>query len=569
MCNLVEFFQKLSTGKLVIVYVVPMLLVGVLMGGVTYRQNVSYDGGPYFYGAVIKNKHHERVVYLETPPFIFSYLGWFIEADKFLTPDYKPEKYRLVNHSMGKHIFDDNTEFQRQNIEIFVQESRNAKLGMLLYSLLGFVGFALLLNALCGYRLISYLVFLLYITQPLVLSLSNLIMVDLPIISTYVFALYFLVLFYRKDNLLLVILLGLIGGVLLVIKFTGLPMFIGIVLSVLLRPNCWYRRLLYFLILCLLPLFCIYASYDFYGGSYAYEDLLISTREIFSPLIAPLVSGCLAWSFLPEAYLAGMLEFINHYFAGHKAFLLGETYRSGCWYFFPICFVLKMTCIATLLILYAIIFFAINLITKKWQSSWKKNAKIFFMPFILGVLAMNASVNDGVRNAVWLLAILMLTLLFTYQYLLPQKRRWYLAVLMVGVFYNITLLGLFYPWYIPFVEPIFGGPKMGKIYMSGSDVDMGENLYALEDYLREQKVKRVISFYIGSAVPKDEKNVKWMGPVALRGYISPQDRIVLSESSQAYERKTYDYIYRSFEKVATIGYNMNVFRPYQPIIGGE
>lgn len=207
--------------------------------------------------------------------------------------------------------------------------------------------------------------------------------------------------------------------------------------------------------------------------------------------IGPWVKG---WPALPfPDYVQTLLHVRDHGAArGHPAFLMGKRSGGGWREYFPIALAIK-TPLPTLI---GALTGGVWLLVKKRWWAWLTA----FLPgaLFLGV-ATFSSLNIGYRHILPMVPFLILLLSAAGD--LPWHR---LPVAIAGGGVALWLvagtLGI-YPDYLAYFNVLVGGPRGGHRYLTDSNLDWGQDLKQLRDYLEERDVEQVQLSYFGNVDP--------------------------------------------------------------------
>ncbi len=207
----------------------------------------------------------------------------------------------------------------------------------------------------------------------------------------------------------------------------------------------------------------------------------------------------------------------EHYRLGHPAFLMGQNSDHGWWYYFPVAFVLKTPLPTVLLVLADLLpkrsqraheghkgafrtgcrpfaSFVVSLKTRRW-------APLLIFPLAYLVATPFSTVNIGYRH---LLPIL--PFLFVLAGRLARKT----ANGRIGYFVLCVLLIVWLaagtlrvaPNYLAFFNELAGGPAGGYRYLVDSNLDWGQNLWQLRDWMQKNDVERVFYAHYSPARPE-------------------------------------------------------------------
>lgn len=196
-----------------------------------------------------------------------------------------------------------------------------------------------------------------------------------------------------------------------------------------------------------------------------------------------------------RTWWTGLLLTLFHSGGGHEAFLLGEHSREGWWYYFLVALLVKLP-VGTLLLLAAAL-----LCWRAGQPLGWIDALFLLLP--VGVLlgaAMHAKINIGIRHVLpvypflFVLAARLGTLAF---------RRAWTAPVLLGVPLLLTASSSLRigPHQLAYFNELAGGPAEGYRYLSDSNLDWGQDLTTLRDYLEREGVPMLYLSYFGTAPP--------------------------------------------------------------------
>lgn len=247
--------------------------------------------------------------------------------------------------------------------------------------------------------------------------------------------------------------------------------------------------------------------------------------------------------------------------AGYSTYLLGDFSDDSIWYYYVIAFLVKLpvptmillilSCLSSLkvsrrempLLLTAIIYFLL------FSFIGHKNIGLRYLLFIIPMLAIWIGRLGRVMDS-----------------LVLRKRRIVLGIIIcciLALFLNTLLI---WPDYIPFFNIIAGGPSQGHYYLLDSNLDWGQDLIGLKEYMDNQKISAVDLAYCGRVKPE------LYGIIYTLFLNNPQHRYVVISANLLWGRMYYVNgtrfwpsnrdLYASFRDrrpVAVIGHSLYVF----------
>ncbi len=208
---------------------------------------------------------------------------------------------------------------------------------------------------------------------------------------------------------------------------------------------------------------------------------------------------------LPAAtHLEIYLSLQEHYQLGHPSFLMGQNSAHGWWYYFPIAFVLK-TPLPTLLLMIAAAAVYLKSLLSNWPSALRHPSSficrwgpLLLYPLIYAASSLLSSVNIGYRHMLPLLPFLFILI----SRIASDKSRntkhetrntphvSRIACFVLLACYVVGTLRVF-PHYLPYFNLLAGGPAGGYRYLVDSNLDWGQNMWQLRDWMRENGVDTV------------------------------------------------------------------------------
>jgi hypothetical protein len=196
----------------------------------------------------------------------------------------------------------------------------------------------------------------------------------------------------------------------------------------------------------------------------------------------------------------------EHYRLGHPAFLMGQNSEQGWWTYFPLALVIK-TPLPTLTLL------ALALVTALYRRS-PPGLPLALFPLVHLSTALFSSVNIGYRHLLPALPFL---------YIFIASGKWQVAsgkfYVLRFTFYVLLFAWLVvgaarvYPYPLTYFNELAGGPEGGYHWLVDSNLDWGQNLWALRDWMRDEGVERVYYSHFSPARPQVYGvEVDWLPP---------------------------------------------------------
>jgi 4-amino-4-deoxy-L-arabinose transferase-like glycosyltransferase len=180
---------------------------------------------------------------------------------------------------------------------------------------------------------------------------------------------------------------------------------------------------------------------------------------------------------------------------GHSQYFMGEWRHSGWWYFFPVLFLVKTPLPFLFFCGAGAVFLTLAF---RRDRDWRKPALVVLPLVILG-LAMMSNINIGLRHILAIYPLLSIMGGYGAARLWASARRPMLSRSIVAVGFA-CLLGtviLIHPDYIAYFNWLAG--KHPERIEVDSDLDWGQDLAQLSEWLRAAGVRDVAISYFGRA----------------------------------------------------------------------
>jgi hypothetical protein len=200
---------------------------------------------------------------------------------------------------------------------------------------------------------------------------------------------------------------------------------------------------------------------------------------------------------LPTDFVMGVYWQINHSREGHPAGLLGMYSLHGWWYYFPVAFALKTTLPFLILSFCALVW-------GTWTVFGRQQRCLLFLlvPFaVYTALMMVTPINIGVRYYLpgYLFLIILSAGLLETLFRRRASRRASLISTTAGVILLSSMVvatGRAYPHYMSYLNEL-AVAKPRWWYLSDSNVEWGDDVKELADYLRSSGETRVRAVLLG------------------------------------------------------------------------
>lgn len=376
----------------------------------------------------------------------------------------------------------------------------------------------------------AFVALALYSFSPAILSFNTVVFTDFLIASFTFSTIYSFWKLLKNYSKTLLALTGISFGLAMASKFTAIfliPIFIVLFAAKALENKKTLKAslkkyLVQFLLILFIGFIVLHSTYFFSFGTISesipkrYADSMQSSVDKFDKnSLEYKISNYLVNSLkmpMPQ-YIAGFAgQYEVESSKRKQGYLNGEIYYGGKWYYFPEVFLIKNP--IPLLILFAIgIYISIRMFRKNAVNELFILLPIIFFaaPFIA------ANFNLGLRHILPIFPfIFMLSSRVVNAKIYKEKYLFSLLVIALLAWYIISAL-LVMPHYAAYFNELAGGPENGHKYMVSSNLDMGQDLKGLKNYLNENNIGKISLAYHGAFDPK-YYNISYE-PLPMESYI--------------------------------------------------
>lgn len=420
----------------------------------------------------------------------------------------------------------------------------------------------------------------LYVLEPTVLAHGRVVHTDVPAALAYLLFFFALHRYSEAPGTKRALILGLVCALALLTKFSMLVLVPVLAIYFLVRLFIEWRDrkqrmqiLVHSALITEIVLFLVNAAYYFQRPALEASDVRWVAMK--SPALLGFVTTFvrLASYLVPTYYLFGVynIELHNHF--GHATSLLGQYNDLGWWYYFPVAFALKTTIPFLLLVIVGFGWSVLRFVRRDWRFLW-----IVVPVGIYLAISLTSHINIGIRHFLPVYPFLFIAGGALLAHLLKSRRT-------VGITVLVVLFGWMgfeavrtFPNYTPYMNQLASShPRW--YYLSDSNVEWGDDVNALADYLKargETKVSAALSAgwstlgrygvdYLDMvSLPPDktpETRYVAIGASFLNGSVIPGDENVIGRRS--FERTNLFARYRDRKPEAVFGNSIYLFREHE------
>lgn len=200
-------------------------------------------------------------------------------------------------------------------------------------------------------------------------------------------------------------------------------------------------------------------------------------------------------------YWAGLEQIIDLSGGGRPSYLFGDFSDSGWWYYFPVTFLVKTPIVILLLTVLASLLLLID-------PHSRASALFLLLPSVIYfLLSTQSALNIGYRHLLPIIPFLLILISGLANVSISWRRipaigqRFGRLLLVIGVFVIITLDLLLHPHYLSYFNLFAGGPANGHKIIVDSNLDWGQDMVRLKQWMVENDVQRIRLSFFGTADP--------------------------------------------------------------------
>jgi 4-amino-4-deoxy-L-arabinose transferase-like glycosyltransferase len=341
----------------------------------------------------------------------------------------------------------------------------------------------------------------LFALEPTVLAHGRVVQTDIPAAFGYLLLFYALRAYARERDARRAMLLGAAAGVAILAKFSMLlaaPVVAALFAVLLWRaPHSERKRstvVMHAALVTLAALVVVNAAYLFQHRALVETDALW-VQQSFPTHAALVLQTASALSYvLPTDFVLGVFFQLWHNGEGHQAGLLGMYNSTGWWYYFPVAFALKTTLPFLILSLTSLVWAA-----REWLKTRDTRFLWMLAPFIVyTAFVLFSNIDIGVRYYLPAYPFLFILSGALLERLLKSKR-----FKRAGAFAAVALLCWTcveavraFPNHVSYMNQL-ASSRPHWWYLSDSNVEWGDDIRALAEYLHERGETRVRGALLG------------------------------------------------------------------------
>ena len=380
----------------------------------------------------------------------------------------------------------------------------------------------------------AILALFLFSFSPTFLAHGRLVTTDVGAAAGVFIATYYFIKAFQQPIKKNIILAGIAFGLAELCKFSVIllvPLFAILALAWwLVKLGTWRKALKIFILVMLIGYILIWPIYQYHVWNYPAErqvrDAGVALSDYPDLIKKPILFATDKPILRPYAqYLTGLLMVFHRAAFGNTTYFLGEVSNLGWKNYFPVVYSIKEPLTLHILTLIAFLYAAWLIKKPFWQNtfqrtgSWIKNHyPEFSMLCFIGLywtVSLASSLNIGVRH---LLPVFPFTILLvsrmTGNLIKSPFLKLKCTILGILILWQAVSVISIYPHFLAYFNELAGGPNQGYVYTVDSNLDWGQDLKRLKNWVEENKIDKIYVDYFGGGDAKyylKEKYAPWWG----------------------------------------------------------
>tara|TARA_Y100000310_G_scaffold345466_1_gene465294 strand:- start:708 stop:2486 length:1779 start_codon:yes stop_codon:yes gene_type:complete len=344
-----------------------------------------------------------------------------------------------------------------------------------------------------------------YSFSPNIIATAKFALTDFSLVCFSFISMYYFWKFCNKSTAWNLIVLGFITGLALISKITALFLIpIYIVLGLIFIRRIFSERIIDLVIIFLLAFFVVFAAYGFQIQTLSDtlpDHYLQRAHEEIDNRIGNYNIEKFAYFFidnvpLPAAtYFAVIGDVAYHSTTGFNGYFFGKIFApedKPFYYFFGL-MALKTPIPALIILVISIIFF------RRLRHKKLKNEFFFIVPIIIFFASFIFNkVSYDLRHVLTIYPFIFVFMSKVTNF--KFKRKYPIYALILLLWYLISSLAI-YPYYVAYFNE-FVQPENGYKYLSGFNIDAGQDLIRLKDFMDKNRIDKINFSFHGGIDPK-------------------------------------------------------------------
>ena len=371
--------------------------------------------------------------------------------------------------------------------------------------------------------------------SPTFIAHGRLVTTDVSAAAAFFIATYYFIKWTKNPSKKNLIIAGIVFGIAQLIKFSLfllVPTFgLFLIIWIIIAKKRFWSYIGKFILILAIGYLVIYPVYQYHVLNYPPQKQVSDAKSILASYsIRPLANLIIFTADKPilraySQYLLGLLMVFQRASGGNTTFFMGEINNQAWVTYFPTVYAIKEPLALHILTIIAMLFlvWSSSTLASNFRQSLKNNFPEWMMLLfiiIYWLFSIKSNLNIGVRH-------ILPTFPFVYVLISGQLKRFsdyiknkkifskicYALFAFCLIWYAISSFSVF-PYYLTYFNELVGGAKNGYIYVTDSNLDWGQDLKRLANWVDENNISKIKLDYFGGDDPQyrlGDKFEPWHG----------------------------------------------------------
>ncbi|MDP2923618.1 MAG: glycosyltransferase family 39 protein [Candidatus Omnitrophota bacterium] len=190
-------------------------------------------------------------------------------------------------------------------------------------------------------------------------------------------------------------------------------------------------------------------------------------------------------------HILGTMGIFRHEERGHRTYFLGTWSEKGNILYFAVAFLIKMP-------IPIIFFLATGLFVCLCKKSSPENYFLILPPLVYFIVALLCGLQIGVRHLLPMYPFCFMIAARSIS--LARYKSFAFILILVSLWYAVSSY-MIWPHYLSYFNESVGGPNNGWKYLRDSNIDWGQDLPALGEYIKKNNINEISFLYFGQDNP--------------------------------------------------------------------
>ena len=224
-------------------------------------------------------------------------------------------------------------------------------------------------------------------------------------------------------------------------------------------------------------------AYNFLNKSFSSEPAKKAGIYVFEKISVPFPSYFLSYGYLSSLAVEG-----------RERYFFGKIIEKSVWYYQFVVFLLK-TQISLIVLLALAVTYSMKTKSKKTVNELYLILPVLLLLFLLMFNKMTVAVSH-------IIPIYPFLIVFCSK-LVNSKDKIVKALLVLAVIHYFISAIFAFPDYFSYFNELAGGSKNGYKYLGDGNIDNGQNLLQLKEFMEKRNIQKINLSYLGSVDPKE------------------------------------------------------------------